>query len=145
MHSDVAFSSPHASSSLLQHFVSRSLISLCLSSHAVGHDSIHTTVAGFVGKSSASVVSGALDYSRIRAWGTPATLLFNVGQAACFGDKDPDTPLRGVWIAGALNLVGDLLLVPCLGMGVKGAAIATVAAQYAGCLPPCLTLQVVTS
>jgi len=77
-------------------------------------------------------VNGALAYSAIRAWGTPATLLTNVAQAACFGDKDAVTPLRAVWLAGALNLLGDLVLVPWLGMGIKGAAIATVAAQYAG-------------
>lgn len=90
------------------------------------------SVASFASKSAGAVVNGAVAYSAIRAWGTPATLLTNVAQAACFGDKDAITPLRAVWIAGALNLVGDLVLVPWLGMGIQGAAIATVVAQYAG-------------
>ena len=41
--------------------------------------------------------------------------------------------MLSVMFAGGLNLVGDLVLCNGFGMGIGGAAIATVAAQFATC------------
>jgi Na+-driven multidrug efflux pump len=61
----------------------------------------------------------------------PTSLLLGVVQAACLGAKDSVTPLIAILWATAVNISGDFLLVKQLGMGLKGAALATLFAQWA--------------
>ena len=52
-----------------------------------------------------------------------------VAQAACLGSKESGAALRAVAVACSVNALGDLLLVPGLGMGIRGAALATSLSQ----------------
>lgn len=81
---------------------------------------------------SASIVNPATNYVHIRALSMPTTLLAGVLQAALLGAKDSVTPLIAVVATTIVNVVGDLALVCGKGMGVAGAAVATLLAQWAG-------------
>ena len=59
----------------------------------------------------------------------PAILLGGVLQAACLGGQDSVTPLVAILYSTIINVIGDYLLVKRFGMGLQGAAIATLAAQ----------------
>mmetsp|Transcript_10055 Transcript_10055/g.18936 ORF Transcript_10055/g.18936 Transcript_10055/m.18936 type:complete len:557 (-) Transcript_10055:245-1915(-) len=71
-------------------------------------------------------------YLRIRSLASPAVMVMCVCQGACLGQQDAWTPLRIFVLAGMFNLVWDLYLILHLHMGIAGAAIATVSAQYLG-------------
>jgi len=64
----------------------------------------------------------------------PTFLLLGVLQSALLGAKDSVTPLKAILYSTVVNVAGDFLLVSHLGMGLKGAAIATTAAQWAATL-----------
>ncbi|KAL6775879.1 hypothetical protein ACKKBG_A18890 [Auxenochlorella protothecoides x Auxenochlorella symbiontica] len=71
------------------------------------------------------------DYLTVRALAAPAVLLESVAQGALYGMRDMRTPLYVTAGANALNLGLGWLLVLHLGWGVKGAALATAAAEAA--------------
>jgi len=48
------------------------------------------------------------------------------------GQQDAWTPLKIFVLAGSFNLVWDVYLILHLGLGIEGAALATVTAQYVG-------------
>lgn len=54
--------------------------------------------------------------------------------------KDSFTPMLGVIIAVIANVGGDALMIGCWGMGLVGAAWATVISQWAGCIVTLLCL-----
>lgn len=68
-------------------------------------------------------------YLRICSAGTVFIVAYNVLGSIFRGIGDSNMPLITVAIACGLNIGGDLLLVGALGMGVVGAALATVFAQ----------------
>ncbi|KAJ8603212.1 hypothetical protein CTAYLR_003832 [Chrysophaeum taylorii] len=68
-------------------------------------------------------------YVRIRAVGMPAAVALMSAQASCLGAKDSESPARATLLASVVNVAGDLLLVPS--MGIRGAAWATVFCQFA--------------
>ena len=70
-----------------------------------------------------------VSYVRICSAGSAFIVAYNVLGAAFRGIGDSKTPLLTVTIACVVNIIGDFLLVGGFGMGVAGAAIATVAAQ----------------
>ena len=53
----------------------------------------------------------------------------SVAQAVLVGMKDTKAPMLAVAVAACLNLGGDFLLVSRMGLGLAGAAWATVASQ----------------
>ena len=55
-------------------------------------------------------------------------------QAALLGAKDSVTPLIAILYSTVVNIVGDFIGVKVLGMGLKGAAIATTLAQWSSIL-----------
>ena len=61
----------------------------------------------------------------------PTSLIGGVLQAALLGAKDSVTPMVAILYSTIVNIVGDYLLVTRYHMALKGAAIATVAAQWA--------------
>jgi len=61
----------------------------------------------------------------------PTTLLLGVVQAALLGAKDSVTPLIAILYSTTINIFGDFFLVRFAGMGLRGAAIATLLAQLA--------------
>ena len=75
------------------------------------------------------LLDSAVDYVNIRALSMPTSLLLGVVQAACLGAKDSVTPLIAIVYSTIVNVVGDFVLVNRLGMGLRGAAIATTFAQ----------------
>jgi len=77
-----------------------------------------------------NVLPAALAYTRIRALGFVGALSTVVLQSSSLVRRNVKLPLVAVTLASALNALGDWLLVIRLGMGVSGAAIATVIAQY---------------
>jgi MATE family multidrug resistance protein len=76
----------------------------------------------------------ALDYLRIRALAMPAVLIATAAHGAFRGYEDTKTPLVVALGLNLVNLVLDPVLIFALGLGVAGAAWATVIAQWAGAL-----------
>ncbi|BDA40630.1 Protein DETOXIFICATION 44, chloroplastic [Coccomyxa sp. Obi] len=73
----------------------------------------------------------ALDFLQIKALGAPATLLLMVSQGVYRGLGDTKMPLWATVGCNLINILLDPLLIFGLGWGVRGAAIATVAAEGA--------------
>jgi Na+-driven multidrug efflux pump len=78
------------------------------------------------------VCQQAASYLRIRSLAAPAVTATLVSAGVAFGLGDSRTPLLAVLAAMLVNLTGDLLLIPR--MGLVGAAVATAAATWAGAL-----------
>jgi MATE family multidrug resistance protein len=74
----------------------------------------------------------ALTYVRIRALSAPAVLIALAGNGVFRGHQDTRTPLGVAAVVSAINLVLDPALIFGAGLGVAGAAWASVAAQWAG-------------
>ena len=70
-----------------------------------------------------------ISYIRVCGLGYVVIIAYNLISSVFRGIGDSRTPLVAVVIACVCNVAGDLLLVAVLGMGARGAAIATVAAQ----------------
>lgn len=71
------------------------------------------------------VLSQAVCYLRIYALGMPFILLYNFGASVLRTVGDTKRPLYALMISGAVNMLLDILLVVCFGMGVAGVAAAT--------------------
>ncbi|KAF6252887.1 hypothetical protein COO60DRAFT_491198 [Scenedesmus sp. NREL 46B-D3] len=71
----------------------------------------------------------ASDFLSIRALGAPVTVLLLVMQGVYRGLQDTRTPFYATIAANALNVVLGWAFIFGLGLGVKGAALATVTAQ----------------
>ena len=92
-------------------------------------------IALYIGAEAAAspgLLDAAHEYVKIRALSMPTSLLGGVLQAALLGAKDSVTPLVSILYSTIVNVCGDYLLVSKFHMGLKGAAIATLAAQLAG-------------
>ena len=74
--------------------------------------------------------SQTASYIRICGFGTLIIIAYNLIGSIFRGLGDSRTPLVTVMIACLCNIAGDLLLVAGLKMGTRGAAIATVFAQF---------------
>jgi Na+-driven multidrug efflux pump len=61
----------------------------------------------------------------------PTSLLLGVLQSCLLGAKDSVTPLIAVFWAMVVNMIGDYIGVTRLGLGLRGAAVATTLAQWA--------------
>ncbi|GAX27708.1 hypothetical protein FisN_13Hh195 [Fistulifera solaris] len=79
--------------------------------------------------SAPSLVHYASQYTRIRALVAIPAIASQVLQSTCLATLDVRTPAIAVLVASVVNIVGDLLLSPT--MGVVGAAWATAAATVA--------------
>mmetsp|Transcript_8090 Transcript_8090/g.29862 ORF Transcript_8090/g.29862 Transcript_8090/m.29862 type:complete len:584 (+) Transcript_8090:616-2367(+) len=78
-----------------------------------------------------TMLPAAEEYLRIRALALPAVLICNVAQGGCLGQQDSRTPLKVFLTAAFINAALDFVLVTPfgLGMGLTGAALATLVAQ----------------
>ncbi len=76
----------------------------------------------------------ALSYLRIRALAGPAVLLVTAGHGAFRGYQDMRTPLLVTLALNVVNLVLDPLFIFGFGWGLRGAALATLIAQWTGAL-----------
>eukprot|EP00850_Spirogloea_muscicola_P019350 SM000189S04067 [mRNA] locus=s189:747:5764:+ [translate_table: standard] len=87
----------------------------------------------FVGVKNANLIPAANTYAQIRGYAWPAVLVASVAQSASLGMQNAWGPLKVLALASLVNLVGDLVLCPVFGMGIAGAAWATMASQYVAC------------
>lgn len=78
----------------------------------------------------AEIYDTTLDYLRIIIVGIPAVFVYNFFAAYLKSLGNSVTPLVYLAISAVVNIILDLLFVLSFGMGVKGAALATVIAQY---------------
>ena len=72
----------------------------------------------------------AYDYIFIVFAGIPATILYNLTSSIIRAFGDSKTPVYFLLLSSALNIVLDLVSIIYWGMGVKGAAYATVFSQF---------------
>lgn len=76
------------------------------------------------------LIDGAEIYLKIYFWGMPALAVYNYGNAVLNAAGDTKRPLYYLTLAGAANVVLNLLLVVVFHMDVVGVAIASVISQY---------------
>ena len=81
-----------------------------------------------------ALMEEAVIYLRITFWGTISVFLYNLFSACLRAIGDGKTPLYAIGFATAVNVLLDIWFVAHLGMGARGAAIATIAAQTASAL-----------
>ncbi|WVZ54943.1 hypothetical protein U9M48_005670 [Paspalum notatum var. saurae] len=72
----------------------------------------------------------AEQFLMLRAYGAPPIIVALAAQGAFRGFLDTKTPLYAVGAGNVLNAVLDALLIFPLGLGVSGAALATVTSEY---------------
>jgi len=89
-------------------------------------------ILAYSGPVGPEILPHALSYMNIRAIGLPAALVTMASQSALLGAQNTRVPLIAVAFEAFLNFFGDYFLVRVLGMGISGAAWATVFSQYAG-------------
>ena len=75
------------------------------------------------------VFSGAMDYLTVILAGIPLTMAYNLEASLLQAVGNSRTPLLLLLFSSALNILMDVLFMGPLGMGVGGAAIATILAQ----------------
>ena len=76
-----------------------------------------------------NLMSGALTYIRITFIGMPFIVLYGLQSGILRGMGDSKRPLGGIAVSSIVNIGMDLLFVVALGMGIAGAAVATVSAE----------------
>ncbi len=81
---------------------------------------------------SGELAGPALDYLRIRACAGPAVLFMTAGRGAFRGFQDTKTPFRIAIAVNLVNLALDPLLIFGFDFGLRGAAAATLIAQWVG-------------
>ncbi|KAJ0983832.1 hypothetical protein J5N97_002188 [Dioscorea zingiberensis] len=72
----------------------------------------------------------AEQFLSLRAYGAPAIVIALAAQGTFRGFMDTKTPLYAVGVGNLLNVILDVILIFLLGLGVGGAAIATVISEY---------------
>lgn len=77
----------------------------------------------------ANILDDASQYLRIYAVGFPAMLIYNFGSAVLRSKGDTRRPFYWLMAGGAVNVILNLVLVLCFGLGVHGVAYATVASN----------------
>lgn len=78
---------------------------------------------------SAAVLDISAAYTRIILWGTPFSMFTMALTAIIRADGNPKYMMRTMIIGTAINLILDPVFIFWLGMGVQGAAVATIAGQ----------------
>ncbi len=83
------------------------------------------------------ILDDAVSYIRIIFLGIPVTILYNMASGILRSLGDSRTPVYFLILASLVNVVLDLVLIIYIGMGVAGAAVATLVSQAVagiGCL-----------
>lgn len=79
----------------------------------------------------------AEQFTSIKAFGAPAIVLALAAQGTFRGFKDTKTPLYAIAAGNLLNVILDLILIFFCGLGVGGAAIATIS----DCFRPAMEVE----
>ncbi len=77
------------------------------------------------------IMEGAYAYLIVIFWGIPVTFFYNLFSGIMRSLGDSKTPVVFLVIASVINIVLDIVLILTFGMGVEGAAYATVISQFA--------------
>ena len=85
-------------------------------------------------KTDPEILDKATAYLSIYFIGTPANVLYNFGASILRAKGDTKRPLVYLSIAGAVNVVLNLIFVIVARLDVKGVAIATIVSQYISCI-----------
>jgi len=80
-----------------------------------------------------SLVSLSLSYLNVIFLGTIFMMIFTIGNNILRGEGDTKTSMVFIMIATIANIILDPIFIFVLGMGVTGAAIATVISNFIGC------------
>lgn len=80
------------------------------------------------------IMGGALLYLRVIFMGIPVVMLYNMLACILRSMGDARTPLIAMGVASAVNIVLDLIFVLWFGLGIAGAAAATLIAQVVSSL-----------
>ena len=83
------------------------------------------------------IIADSVAYIRIIFLGIPVTILYNMASGILRSLGDSKTPVYFLILASLVNVVLDLVLIVYAGMGVSGAAVATLISQLVsglGCL-----------
>jgi len=86
-------------------------------------------------------MDGAVLYIRIFFEGSLGLTMYNAFRGVMQAVGDSKNPLKYLIISSCLNVVLDLLFIGLLGMGVDGAALATIIAQFVSCMLCCARLM----
>lgn len=86
-------------------------------------------LTAFAGANNADIITAANTYVQIRGLVWPVWLVGSVAQSASLGMKDSWGPIKALAVASAINGVGDIVLCKFLGLGIAGAAWATMVSQ----------------
>lgn len=81
-------------------------------------------------KTPEDVMPEASEYLRIYFWGVSGLLLYNIGSGILRAVGDSTRPLYFLIFSAVTNTVLDILFVKYFSMGIAGAAIATILAQF---------------
>ena len=87
------------------------------------------------------VVGLSVEYLRIYFAGMVANLIYNTGAAILRAVGDSKRPLHILMFSCLINIALDILLVVMCGLGVKGAAIATILSQLLSAVLVCICLM----
>ena len=88
-----------------------------------------------------AILNSSTTYVRICFCGMISNLLYNIGAGILRALGDSKRPLYFLMISCATNIILDILFVLVLGLGVAGAAIATILAQTISALLVCSSLM----
>lgn len=81
-----------------------------------------------------TILTDALLYLRIMYLGIPIVMAYNLSASILRSLGDGKTPLYAMIVAAIINIALDLLFVLVLGLGIGGAAAATLIAQMCSCI-----------
>lgn len=79
-----------------------------------------------------AVLDGAKSYLRIRALSLPSVMINDVVVGFSLGVQNVVAPMLSLTIAFVVNVVGDFILIGLMGLGLRGAALATTISSYVG-------------
>lgn len=88
-----------------------------------------------------NIFSYSLTYIRIIFFGIPATVMYNLFAGVLRAIGDGRTPVIMLLCSVILNILLDLLFIITFGMGIAGAAYATVLSQLISCLLCLITIR----
>jgi putative MATE family efflux protein len=102
---------------------------------------VFTTFIGFVFKDGIlsvlntpeAIMQSSKDYLSIVFLGVPFLIFYNLCSSLLRGIGDSKTPLYAIVLSTIINIVLDIVFIKVFPWGIKGAAIATVIAQFASC------------
>ena len=77
----------------------------------------------------ADIIENSASYIRVLFCGIPATILYNYSAGILRSSGDSQRPTNHLLISSGLNIILDYICIVPLGMGVAGAALATVSSQ----------------